>query len=75
MTLATLNFSGTIPQSNEQLKILCNGEEIRSLIRIRILIGILYGPVDLEGFSLLISSDISSDVTCLIKNYLFEGYP
>ena len=44
--------------------------EIRSLIIIKILIGILYAPVDLEGLSLFISSDISSDVTCLI-NKLF----
>ena len=56
MTLANLNLSGTIPLSSE-IYFLGNGQEIISLIRIIIFIGMLYGPVDLEGFSLWISSE------------------
>lgn len=51
-----------MPVENEQLKRYARGPDKRVLRVFRNFVGILNGPVDLDGFKLLISSSISEGV-------------
>ena len=59
ITLAIFILSGTTPDENEQLKRYASGRDKRNLRIFNNFVGMLKGPVDLEGLSLLISSSIS----------------
>ena len=59
ITLATLSLLGTTPVGKEQLKRHVKGPDRRDFNIFNIFVGRLYGPVDLDGFKLLISSSIS----------------
>ncbi len=52
ITLATLNLSGTTPVEIEQLNIHSKGFEMTVANNFKILIGMLFGPVDLEDFNI-----------------------
>ena len=61
--MASFNLLGTIPVLNEQLYSISSGLHKLLCHTFNKLIGILYGPVDLEVFQLFISITISSLVT------------
>ena len=63
ITFATLNLEGTIPVDKEVLNKVARGTDITLLRILSIFISILYGPVTLSDFRLLISFSISIGVT------------
>ena len=63
ITFATLNLEGTIPVDKEVLNKVARGADITLLRILSIFISILYGPVTLSDFRLLISFSISIGVT------------
>ena len=63
ITFATLNLEGTIPVDKEVLNKVARGTDITLLRILSIFTGILYGPVALSDFRLLISFSISTEVT------------
>jgi hypothetical protein len=70
MTLASLNWLGTVPVERQQLKIDSKGFEINLLSNFRILTGMLYGPVTFEELNWTIISSISLEEV-RFKNRLF----
>jgi hypothetical protein len=70
MTLATLNLSGTTPVDNEQLNIHSKGFEMTVTNNFKILIGMLFGPGDLDDFNILISFSISFGLVAFRKKLL-----
>ena len=49
MTLLVFNINGKTPREKESLKSAVNWDEISLITHLRILVGILFGPIDFEG--------------------------
>ena len=74
MTLLVFNINGKTPPEKERLESLVNRDETSLINNLRILVGILFGPIAFEGLmDIIIFLTSISSVGLLKKEFILNG--